>query len=113
MLTLQDYQVKAHSTSLNTDTGGKLGKLMYPSLKLAGETGEFCEKVGKILRDKNGEISSEDYELLLKELGDILWYVCELATQMGVSMDTVANINLQKLASRKERGQIQGSGDNR
>lgn len=111
MLTLQDYQIKAHTTSMDTDAGGKLGKLIYPSLKLAGETGEFCEKIGKILRDKNGEISSEDYELLLKELGDVLWYVCELATQMGVSMDTVASINLQKLASRKERDRIKGSGD--
>jgi NTP pyrophosphatase (non-canonical NTP hydrolase) len=90
-----------------------MGRLLYPTLKLAGEAGEFGEKVGKLLRDKGGKVSPEDRDALADELGDVLWYAAEVATVLDVDLDDVAARNLEKLRSRAERGMLQGSGDNR
>jgi NTP pyrophosphatase (non-canonical NTP hydrolase) len=88
-------------------------KIIYPTLGLNGEAGEIAEKVKKILRDKDG-VFDEAFKLeLAKELGDQLWYVAALASDLGLNLDDVAEMNIKKLASRKERGVIQGSGDNR
>jgi len=86
---------------------------VYPSLKIAGEVGEVSEKLGKAVRDKQGRLSPEDKALVMKELGDILWYVSNLATEFGLDLDDIAIDNLAKLASRKERGVLHGEGDNR
>ncbi|UCC74849.1 MAG: nucleoside triphosphate pyrophosphohydrolase family protein [Gemmatimonadota bacterium] len=112
---LSDYQERAHVTSLKTRYGEQepMGRLLYPTLKLAGEAGEFGEKVGKLLRDRGGRISAEDSDALADELGDVLWYMAEVATVLGVNLDDVAQRNLEKLRSRAERGMLQGSGDNR
>jgi NTP pyrophosphatase (non-canonical NTP hydrolase) len=112
---LSEYQERAHLTSLKTRYGPdvQMGRLLYPTLKLAGEAGEFGEKVGKLLRDKGGQISVEDRDALADELGDVLWYAAEVATVLDVSLDDVAARNLEKLKSRSERGMLQGSGDNR
>lgn len=112
---LREYQERAHQTSLRTQYGEdpEMGRLLYPTLKLAGEAGEFGEKVGKLLRDKAGGIGPEDRDALADELGDVLWYVAEVATVLDVSLDDVATNNLEKLRSRADRGVIQGSGDNR
>jgi NTP pyrophosphatase (non-canonical NTP hydrolase) len=112
---LSDYQARAHQTSLETcyGTDEVMGRLLYPTLKLAGEAGEFGEKVGKLLRDKGGVIGPEDRKALADELGDVLWYVAEVATVLDVNLDDVAARNLEKLKSRAERGMLQGSGDNR
>jgi len=87
--------------------------VIYPALGLAGEAGEVCNKTKKILRDDGGRMTEEKRTQLIDELGDVLWYVANLATDLGVTLDEVARINLAKLNSRKERGTITGSGDNR
>ncbi len=111
---LSEYQKAAHLTSLNTTYGdADVARLIYPTLKLAGEAGEFAEKVGKLLRDKQGVISQEDRAALSGELGDVLWYVAEVATVLDLDLGEVGERNIEKLASRAERGVIQGSGDNR
>jgi NTP pyrophosphatase (non-canonical NTP hydrolase) len=86
---------------------------IYPALGLVGEAGEVAEKVKKIIRDKLGSFGLEDVESIKKELGDVLWYVAVLAHEFGIKLDDVASTNYAKLKSRKERGKIQGSGDNR
>ena len=86
---------------------------IYPLIGLAGETGEVSEKFKKIIRDKNGVISDEDKKEIVKEMGDVLWYLSQICTELGVEFDTVAEANIEKLKSRKERGVVHGSGDNR
>ncbi len=118
---MNDYQNKAMTTAmyptpvLLDDDGTVYCELgfIYPALGLAGEAGEVAEKCKKILRDKNGVVDADDSSSIAKELGDVLWYVSVLASELHLSMDVIAQINLNKLASRKERGVITGSGDNR
>lgn len=103
---LNEYQEKAHKTSGNIYIGD--GYLLYPAMGMAGEVGEFINKVKKIYRD-----NTIDEVGLGQELGDILWYLAECATQLGFDLDDIAQGNLNKLAKRKEAGTIHGSGDNR
>ena len=111
---LSEYQREAHRTSLKASFGeGEMARLVYPTLKLAGEAGEFGEKVGKIIRDRAGHIGPDEREALRDELGDVMWYVAEVATVLGLDLDDVGRRNLEKLRSRAERGVIQGSGDRR
>lgn len=106
----KEYQEKAWSTAIYPN---KTNNIYYPTLGLAGETGEVCEKIKKIMRDDNGVVSPEKKELLKKELGDIMWYIAALSTELGIEMDDVAKTNIDKLFSRKERDKLHGSGDNR
>jgi NTP pyrophosphatase (non-canonical NTP hydrolase) len=87
--------------------------IVYPTLGLVNEAGEFAGKIKKIFRDKGGEFSPEDKEALKGELGDVLWYLTQICTNLGFTLEEVAEGNLDKLFSRLERGKIQGSGDNR
>lgn len=87
--------------------------LYYTALGLAGEAGELCNGIKKILRDDNGRMSKERGEALVLELSDVLWYCAAIATELGVPLSRVARLNLEKLASRKKRGVIGGSGDGR
>ena len=82
-------------------------------LGLVGETGEIAEKFKKIYRDKAGVMSPEDEKDMAKELGDVLWYLSVICTYLGISLQDVATANIEKLLSRKNRGVIKGSGDNR
>lgn len=92
-------------------------KTIYLALGIAGEAGEVADKVKKLIRDVgNGsmpEISEEKREDIKKELGDVLWYIACLAKSLDLSLESVAVANIEKLASRVERGVIGGSGDNR
>lgn len=110
MLDFDLYQKNAGATAIYPN---RFKNLYYPALGLAGEAGEVCEKIKKIMRDKNGELNNEDRDLLVKELGDVLWYVSALADELDVFLGSVASANLEKLRSRQERGKISGSGDNR
>lgn len=73
----------------------------------------MAEKIKKVLRDKGGIIDDTTREEIKKELGDVLWYISQIATELGLELKEVADSNLQKLLSRLERGKISGSGDNR
>jgi len=108
-MNLKEYEEKAKSTAIYPKEVG----LLYCTLKLAGEAGEVAEKVGKVLRDNGGVFSDEVKEKLAYELGDVLWYISNLSGELGYTLEEVAQMNLDKLASRKERGKIQGSGDER
>ena len=82
-------------------------------LGLTGEAGETADKIKKIVRDKGGVISDDDREAIVKELGDVLWYVAGLARYLEVSLSEVASKNIKKLESRMERGVLHGAGDER
>ena len=88
------------------------GNPYYAALGL-GEVGEIQNKVKKIARDHKGVITDEMKEDILKELGDALWYVAAACQEFGLSMDDVAKKNIEKLLSRKVRGTLTGSGDDR
>lgn len=87
--------------------------IVYPTLGLVNEAGELAGKVKKIFRDKNGVISEADRDALKYELGDVLWYLAQIATELDMTLDQVAQANIEKLTSRLERNQIQGEGDYR
>ena len=87
--------------------------IVYPTLGLANEAGEVAGKVKKLFRDKGGEISPEDREALKQELGDVFWYLAQICTELGLSLEEVAEANLTKLFSRQARGHIRGDGDYR
>ena len=87
--------------------------LVYPGLGLAGEAGEVAEHVKKAVRDDGGEVTDERRAAMSKELGDVLWYVAQLASELSLDLDEVARENLDKLFSRQRRGVLSGSGDER
>ena len=88
-------------------------KVLYPALGLAGETGEVCEKIKKVYRDKDGVFSEETTNELKKEIGDVLWYIQALCNDLGLNMQDVAQANVDKLMDRMNRNVIHGNGDNR
>jgi NTP pyrophosphatase (non-canonical NTP hydrolase) len=87
--------------------------IVYPTLGLANEAGEVAGKVKKIFRDHHGVITDADREALTLELGDVLWYLSELCTRLGIRLEDVAARNVAKLADRAARGVLQGDGDTR
>ncbi len=108
-MNFNEYQEKAQITATYPTTL----KIIYPSLGLAGESGEVCEKIKKVYRDKNGVFTADVISEIKKELGDVLWYVQAIAHDLGIKMDDIAEENIKKLYSRKERSVIHGNGDNR
>jgi NTP pyrophosphatase (non-canonical NTP hydrolase) len=107
---LSEYQ----SLSRRTATYPRAGEDMtYPALGLCGEAGEVAEKVKKTLRDDGGVLTDERREALSRELGDVLWYLSQVATEAGLDLEEIAAENLDKLFSRQERGVLRGSGDDR
>ena len=105
---LNHYQKESRKTALYPDIGRNA---IYPTLGLVGEAGEVADKVKKILRDKEGVFDKYSKDAIKLELGDVLWYIAQLSSELGYELEDVANANLQKLNSRKNRGKIQGSGD--
>ncbi len=87
--------------------------LAYPALGLAGEAGEVAEHAKKAIRDDRGKIGDERRAAMSKELGDVLWYVAQLASELDLSLEDIAKQNLEKLFSRQARGVLSGSGDDR
>lgn len=88
-------------------------QVLYPVLGLVGEAGEVADKVKKVVRDDQSVMSDEKRASILDELGDVLWYVAALARDLQCSLEQIAVRNIEKLESRKNRGVLQGSGDNR
>ena len=85
----------------------------YPFLGLPGEAGEVADHAKKIIRDDNGELTGDRKRQLIKELGDVLWYIAAICDEIGVDMAGVAQLNLDKLEDRERRGVIQGEGGDR
>ncbi|WP_218014423.1 nucleoside triphosphate pyrophosphohydrolase family protein [Mycolicibacterium palauense] len=112
---MDEYQKRAFGTAIYPGAGDadSYTGLSYVAMGLAGEGGEVAGKVKKILRDDDGIIGDVARAKIADELGDVLWYVALLATQLGVSLESIASRNLAKLYDRKDRGVIQGSGDER
>ncbi len=108
MLSLNEYQ----QTALSSAIYPREHKIVYPALKLTGEAGEVSEKVGKWIRGDYPMDVTKKAELA-KELGDVLWYIAALAKDIGYSLEEIAVLNLGKLRDRRDRGVLQGDGDNR
>lgn len=106
---LDGYQQKAILSAIYP----RVYRGLYPALGLCGEAGEVAEKIKKMLRDDGGALTEQRRKDIILELGDVLWYLANLANDIGVSLDTVATRNLEKLADRAKRNAIQGSGDSR
>jgi NTP pyrophosphatase (non-canonical NTP hydrolase) len=109
MLTLDGYQVEAAKTAIYP----KQFSIMYPALGISAEAGEVANKVKKIYRDKDGRIDEASRLAIADEVGDVLWYLACLSSDLGIDLSQVAQRNLDKLYSRLERGVLGGSGDNR
>ena len=107
---LNEYQNKSKETARYPNVGKNI---VYPTLGLTGEAGEVADKVKKVLRDSNGVFGRKEKLELKLELGDVLWYIAQLSTELGFDLNDVALDNLNKLSSRSKRGKISGSGDNR
>lgn len=114
-MNLNDYQKQAISTdTFGGDPADVFTKaFMAKLLGLVGEAGEVAEKFKKILRDKDGVLSADDKKEIIKELGDVLWYVSALAHYLQVPLEELAVGNLDKVLGRKDRGVTHGEGDNR
>ena len=82
-------------------------------LGLVGEAGETADKIKKLIRDKDGVASEEDCGLIVKELGDTLWYIAAVSRYLGVPLSEVASGNIDKLESRWQRDKLHGEGDER
>lgn len=109
-MNFDEYQKKAGETALYPVIGAKF---VYPALGLADEAGEVVGKIKKVMRDDNGVVSEEKKIEIKKELGDVLWYLAQLSTELNLKLSEVATANVEKLSSRKDRGVLHGSGDNR
>jgi len=106
----KEYQEKAVTTKLYNEKY----KVIYPTIGLAGESGEVSEKIKKWIRDEGEEKMSEERKIeVKKELGDVLWYINAIATDLGMDLEDVAMTNIEKLFSRKDRNILHGDGDNR
>jgi NTP pyrophosphatase (non-canonical NTP hydrolase) len=104
------YQTKSRKTARYPSIGHPL---IYPTLGLTNEAGEVAGKIKKIFRDNNGLIGEAERLALKGEMGDVLWYLAQICTELDLSLDEVAEHNIDKLYSRLERGTIGGEGDNR
>lgn len=110
-MTFEEYQKQALTTVISSDS--EFRDLLHWVLGINGEAGEIAEKIKKIIRDKQGKVSKADKEELAAEIGDVLWYLAVFAHHLDVPFEKVAKENLAKLHSRKQRGVLGGSGDQR
>lgn len=107
---MNEYQHKARATARYPNIGHNP---IYPTLGLTGEAGEVADKVKKVLRDREGNFDNEARDAIKLELGDVLWYISQLSSELNFDLDDIAISNLEKLRSRSLRGKISGDGDNR
>jgi len=113
-MNLDEYQksIIKFDTSVESDNLTSAG-FIEKILGLTGEAGETADKVKKIIRDKKGEATEEDRAAIIKELGDVLWYVASISRYLGVPLSEVAEKNIDKLEDRYQRNTIHGAGDER
>ncbi len=106
---IEQFDNFVKETTLNLINGDPY----YGILGLCGETGEVAEKLKKIKRDKQGVFDDASKAEIIKELGDVVWYVTNIAQSLGSNLEEVMSVNIEKVNSRRERGVMNGSGDNR
>ena len=104
---------KYQEEALKNKVYGYGDSIIYPALGLGNEAGEVQGKIKKVLRDSNGNFDEENKKKIADECGDVLWYLAALASDLGYTLEEIAQMNMEKLLGRRERGTIQGSGDNR
>jgi NTP pyrophosphatase (non-canonical NTP hydrolase) len=109
-MNFKEYQGKSRRTAIYPSAGKNY---IYPTLGLAGESGEVSEKIKKVIRDKGGVIDEKTKTEIEKELGDVLWYVSQIASELEIDLNNIAEKNINKLYDRMERNKLKGSGDNR
>lgn len=107
---LAAYQELSRKTYRHLEVNSNL---TYPVLGMVNEAGEFAGKFKKVFRDKGGVIDDTTREALRDELGDVLWYLTQICTNLGYTLDDLAQANLEKVLGRLERGTIHGDGDKR
>lgn len=107
------YQKAAGGTNTYNETLDRDIELLVMSNKLNGEAGEVAEKIAKVYRDNDGVFTRKLIYAIMIELGDVLWYVANIAAWFGFSMAKIAGLNILKVYGRKERGTLKGNGDNR
>lgn len=107
---ISEYQLRSRATAVYPGAGENL---LYPTLGLCGEAGEVAEKIKKMIRDDAGVLTEERRAALSQELGDVLWYLAQIATEADLELDAIAEANIEKLSSRQRRNVLQGSGDDR
>lgn len=106
---INEYQKAALTTAVYPEDK----RIIYPALGMCGEAGEVADKVKKVFRDNNQHFTDDKKLEIAKEVGDVLWYCATMAHDIGFTLEKVAQMNIDKLASRKQRGKLSGSGDNR
>lgn len=104
-LSFNEYQEAARETAIYPEQY----RVNYPILGLIGEAGEIANKYKKVLRDKNETILKD----LPSELGDVLWYIANICSDLGINLSDIAEQNIVKLVDRQQRGVLKGSGDTR
>jgi len=114
MLEFHEYSERAHATAFYSQSiKGNMPSLVYAALGVGGESGELLEKIKKLYRDSGGNLDEDIQLAIIKEAGDVLWYLNEVALMAGSSLEKVAEENLKKLEERTKRKTLQGSGDDR
>ena len=108
-MTINEYQAAALTTAVYPEDK----RIIYPALGMCGEAGEVADKVKKVIRDNNQSFDTARKIEIAKEIGDVMWYCATLANDLGFTLEAIAQMNINKLQSRKERGMLGGSGDNR
>ncbi|MAJ97450.1 hypothetical protein CL644_01060 [bacterium] len=108
---MNEYQDKASETAIFEHDD--VDELIYTALGLAGETGEVVEKIKKIYRNDKGVISEDKVNDLKREMGDVLWYLSQMARVLGVTLEDVAQENVKKLQDRQNRNVLATEGDDR
>lgn len=111
LVTFDEYQKRAHSTAIQPDEG--VPALMFWALAVCGEAGELAEKVKKIYRDNAGVMTHERFKAIIAEMGDVLWYLSEIASALDTTLGYVAAYNVAKLDDRLKRQVIKGEGNKR
>ena len=112
-LDLGTYQARVAETAIYPGCGtGSAMALAYLGLGL-GEAGEVQGKIKKVIRDDGGVLTEAARINIAQEMGDLLWYVARMASEISMPLEVIAQMNLNKLSDRRERGVLGGSGDNR
>lgn len=113
-LTLNQYQERARATADYPLLGENL---LYPAIGAGEEAGEILGKVKKLWRNKGKtaakDLTQEEKDAIIKEVGDNLWYLAAMCNELGITLQYAGEVNLAKLADRRERGVIKSEGDNR